>query len=702
MQRRVLTPWWIVLWRTVVHYAQLLFVHMFTVLNAVIFGLSLWLWLLGYQRDALFTSLVVIINVVVATAQSIRAEIVLRRIQIVSQPVAMVWREGQLSAQPPLHVVPDDVVLLRNGDQVIAHAQLLDANALKLDVSVITGESEPVAHDTGDEIPAGAVCVAGAAWYRVIDIRTTATHYGASVHRPTRMLTPLVRQVNRTIQIIVAVTLALMCIVLVRGWWYQTPSATLVPDLAVIGGLIPNALLLTLTVSYAVAAMHMAQRGGLVQELAAVEAMRHIDVLCLDKTGTITTNRLTLHELRPLSVDAAHVRDRLAGYVAADGAGNRTTQALAQALPALPRPALWSVEFDAVRKWSMRGEVDATYVLGAPDLLRPALHPDWQSLDMASDAVARGARVLLFAVAPAMPMPDPVHLPLQLTPLGIVVLFDTIRADASHSLDAMWRAGMRICLISGDDPQAVQNLAARVDARLHGECVHGERIATATPTELHALVRTANVFGRVTPQQKAHIVAAMQTQGLRVAMVGDGINDIPALQMADVAVAMQSGSSAVRNSADVVLLGDRLEILPHLLDHGNQVYVRMQAVLHHFLLRVVMSAWCLCIGIVLNRTLWSPIDSSLLALCGVAVPALLLVVLPIPASWIRAGLAHRQRLWWRIGVSTALLGVLAGGVLWYGGDLGAWVWWGCMVLLWVNLLGELWYGRRVASLPVTT
>ncbi len=691
LQLRQVPTWWDVCWRGVMRYGAMLLRNTATILNAVIIGLAVWLWVLGYQRDAVFTSMIVVLNVLIASVQTIRADIQLQRMQVITQAYTMVWRDGELWQVPPTDVVVGDVVLLKTGDQVVADMRVCVADDMYLDEAILTGESEPVPHVVGDVICAGAVCVRGAAWCEVSALPTATwqqtTNYGH------RLVTPLIQTINRTIQRIVAVVIVLMVWVVGYAHWQDVGLRAIVPDLAVVAGLIPNALLLTLTVSYAVAAVQMARHGGLVQTLAAVEAMHQVDIVCLDKTGTLTTNQLVLAEVRVIQGEtSSSVQRVLAGYVAADGAGNRTTQAIARALPAAPRPAQWSVNFDAVRKWSMRGEADATYVLGAPDVLCTRLHPDWQDLDMANDAVADGHRVLLFARAPAQASPTEPVLPDVLEPLALLIIHDELRPDARAVIDTLQGHGMRICLISGDDPQAVRNLVRRVLPNQAVECVHGADIAQYTPMQLQQLVTHADVYGRVTPDQKAQIVAAMRAQGWRVAMVGDGVNDIAAMSEAHVAVAMQSGSSAVRRRADVIALSDSLSVLPQLVMHGQSVMYRMQAVLHHFLTRVVLSAVCIVLGYGFGGMLWSPIDSSLMALMGVAVPAVGLVVLPLPLAWLASSLSN-PRLWWRdTGVLCMGAVLIAGAAWWWSLDVGMLLWWYCVAGLWARLGYGLWQG----------
>jgi cation-transporting P-type ATPase E len=678
----------LMVWRRVTTYTTIVFSNLVTTLNVVILGLAATLWSLGNLRDAVATSLVVVLNVCVSTIQSIRARIALDRIRAANLAPVMVWRDQQLIAVDPAQVVVDDVVLVRPGDVIVADGVLLVADACAMDESLLTGESEPVRRHTGELLSSGSTCVAGAAWYQVTTTDGVLSRLTQQAQQMRLIRTPLIDEVQRVIRIIVVIAVFLMAVVLLRAWWLSVPFATLVPQLTVMAGLIPNALVLMLTISYALGAVAMTRHGGLVQQLAAVESLSHVDAVCFDKTGTLTANRLAVAELRPLAVSSAEFSAALGCYVAADGAANRTAQAIATVVSAPPEPELASVPFDSARKWSMRVTPSGVWVLGAPDIIQPHLVATWQ-MPLAADAIANGARVVLLAWAPrdavdVSTIADNPQLPDCCVPYGVAVLFDEMRADVQTVIGQFADAGVSVYVLSGDDPVAVAQIAHRAGIESQS-VVHGHQIDVLDDASLADAVRHARVFGRVTPDHKQRIIAILQRAGQRVAMVGDGVNDVLALKQADVAVAMQSGSAAVRQVADVVLLDDRIAVLQQMVVVGRQIYQRMNAVLNHFLFRVMMSALVLAVGLLFGRVLWSPIDSTIIALIGVALPAVLVV------SWPRLGipvrLQSRRQLWrdavWLGGV----LVVLSVVVLWILPDVAAVLLLGlCITMIWGRLI----------------
>lgn len=647
-------------WRRVRDYAVLCSRILFTPLNLIILGLGATLWVLGRELDAFATMIVVVVNVVMSMVQSIRARIMLQQIAEAAVPTVCVWRSGALHTVHPQLVVVGDVILLRPGDQIVADGQILAADSVAFDESLLTGENDPIVRQDGDLLTAGAWCVSGAAWYHV----SVSTNQGTMAQLiegaqiPRAIVTPLLTDVNRVLQVMVVIASTLMVVVAIRDYYLQVPLVQFIAHLTVMAGLIPNALVLTLTVSLALAAVTMSRAGGLVQQSAAVDAMCQVDTLCFDKTGTLTANQLQVSGLRVITGDDASLRVQLGAYVHADIAGNRTAQVIARAIPAQPATVLHAVPFDAARKWSMQQHADAVYVLGAPDVLRPALAMQWRDMDLASDAVQSGARVLLFTqvngFVPDFDNQNPL-LPSDLIPLGLIIMHDTMRPEARDVLDQFRALGVRIVIISGDDPRAVASLMTQVGFAADQKIAHGHELDLLTDAQLATLVQQVAIYGRVTPHQKARIIAAMRQNGATPAMVGDGMNDILAMKQASLALAMQTSNGAVRAVADVVLLNDNLAVLPALLTAGQRVISGMQAVLNHFLVRVTLSTVLLLTGMVLGRIIWQPAESAILALCGVVIPALVIVSrVHTPLS-----LRDRKRMWrdasWLSGIGVGVV-----------------------------------------------
>lgn len=688
-----------VVWR----YLRMLFVIVFTPLNSLILTLALLLWWFGAWRDAAMTAGVVTANAVVSVVQAIRAMYTLQRITLRNAPQAMVWREGDIHALHPNNVVVGDVLLLRPGDQVVADGVILAAANLHIDESMYTGEHDARMYMESDAVRAGSSCVSGSAWYTVTNRVDAMQQLTSIAQRIRRLDTPLSRNIQTTVQGILLVATVMIVIVLIRDAVLLIPWLARIQHATVMAGLIPNALIMALTLSYALAAVAMGRAHVLVQQLPAVEAVASIDTICIDKTGTLTTNSLELQAIHPCRDDAASTTRAVARFVRIDVAGNRTNYALMHALAhidAQVETVVQHVPFDSLRKWSMQVTDSHTWVLGAPDIIAPYLteQPLQQTLNQ---ALSMGARVLLLARGPArhidLDVPTLAH---GLSPYALIVMQESLRADAATTIATMQRAGVTVYILSGDEPHAVQAMARRVgitaDVALHARDFFQADLSTQ-----QSLLRHTAVIGRLTPLEKAEITALLQQHGRRVAMVGDGYNDIPALKTADVAVVLQSARAAVRSIADVVLLDDQLDGLLQLRDYGSRINQRMLVVLHHFVIRVVLSLICLVIGLVLGDVLWDPIDSSLLALFGVVIPSVMLILWPNMSyvSWLSHRPTTHRFIWWQLCVIVALSSVTAS---WMPHILSTVLWWWCLLSLWGRLGYGVWVSRiRTKNEPVT-
>lgn len=656
-----------------------------TPLNVIILTLAGLLWWLGAYNDAVVTAVVVCINMFVSVFQSVRAQSLLQRISLASAPVAFVWREGELISCHPSHVAVGDVVLLRPADQVVAEGVVLSSHQLHVDESMYTGEDEAIVLCDGAQVRAGSTCVSGAAWYRVTSNHHAMQTLTAVAQQIRTVRTPLGNTIQRIMRVLLVIATFMIFLVTLRDTWYGETILVQVQNATVMAGLIPNALVLALTLCYAVAAIAMTRADVLVQQLPAVEALASVDVVCLDKTGTLTTNNLTLHAVYPITIDEHNCRVALARFVRADIAGNRTSEAIRMALHDVVTPdvpLLAHVLFDSQRKWSMQVTASDTWVLGAPDIIAKQFNSEWVPDSEVNAAIAQGARVLMLAHRAGFTHIDETHpqLPPALQPCAVIVLYDQIRDGATETIATARAAGVQVYVISGDDPQAVATLAKRVGIESN-IAVHGADFAASDTTRRQELVQQARVFGRTSPTDKADIIALLQANGQRVAMIGDGYNDIPALKAADVAVVLQSARSAVRHIADVVLLSDDLNGLLALRSYGQHIITRMSAVLQHFIVRVVLSACCLFVGLMVGTVIWTPFDSAMLALWGVAIPSVLLILIPnlvIPPWFMNT--QTTVRMLYAFAVISALVVVLT----WFSFPqfISSITWWWCLSVLW--------------------
>jgi cation-transporting P-type ATPase E len=580
--------------------ADILRTNFLTLFNAILVVAVGLLLAMGQLRDAVLTGGLVLFTVAVSTSQELVAKVRLDRLTLLARAPVRVIRDGAEREIDPGEVVQGDYLALARGEQVVADGHLVRADRLETDESLLTGEAEPAQKRPGDSVLSGSFCVAGSGVYVAerVGQESYAQNLTAEGRRYRNHRTPLQQMLDRVLRVLLVVVIGLSLLELVGLVLQGAAPLDAVRATAVMVTLVPQGLLLMSTVAYSLGALRVARQGALAQQLNAVESLSHVDTLCFDKTGTLTRGQLALREVVPVEAEsgatgrAAALVGRYAASVT-DPTG--TIGALARALPAPPCPVADAVAFSSERKWSALTFADGCepgpFVLGAPEMLLP--HVD--RIDGLPEAVAwreaAGERVLLFAAAPtgrALAAEDGApHLPNGLRALALLALEEELRPDAPATLAAFAAQGVTLKLISGDDPRTALALARRAGLPPGAEAISGAELPEVPAERFAAVVERATVFGRVTPQQKRAIIRALKAQGRYVAMVGDGVNDVLALQEANLGIAMRSGSASARAVADVVLINDSFAALPAVLRAGRQIVNGLRLALRLFLVRDV-------------------------------------------------------------------------------------------------------------------
>ena len=586
-------------------YRAILRANVFTFFNNLLFGIGVALLLLDRTNDAVISVGLGLINSVISSVQEIGAKRKLDRLRLLHRGSSLVVRDGMERAVPAEQIVRGDLIHVRSGDQIVVDGPLVTGHRLECDESLLTGESEPVVKHEGDVLLSGSSCLAGDGFQRAQGVGAASHVQNLTVVARgwTSEPTPLQRRINQIVRTVMLVVTLLTATILVQATLYDLSFLQVVKDAAVLSGLIPYGLFLLVAVAYSTGAAKVAGRGALVQRVNAVEALSNVDVLCTDKTGTLTSGKLELEQLHPLGAEAAaDVRQMLGSFARSVQAGNATTTALVDALPGQAFPIREEVPFSSARRWSgVSGE--RQYVLGAIDRLAPALAAPEPLRAQAAGWTSRGYRVLLFATAsePGQSLFDPAGTP-RLPPLqglALVVLRDELRPHVQQVLRELQDTGVRVKVVSGDDPDTVAALAAQVG--LHDTApISGADLDELSPAEFDRAVDQRSVFGRIAPDQKHRIVDALRRQGHYTAMIGDGVNDIPSLKRAHVAVAMQSGSAVTRDIADLVLLSDSFAALTAAQHQGRVIISGISTSLNLFLARVATSTLIIIVVAVLG------------------------------------------------------------------------------------------------------
>lgn len=630
-------------------YRQILRENTVSFINVLLFVISTILIALGLYSDAVMTAGLVFLNVVAGVIQEARAKQKLDRIALLHRPAATVIRDGRERELNPAELVRGDLLALHPGDQVVVDGVLIESGRLELDESLLTGESDRVEKQAGDTVLSGSFCISGNGVYEASRVGHTSLAQqitaGARAFRQVR--TPLQRDVRLIIQA-AAVAIVLLSIMVAFNFHhlYQTlPLVESVRAAAVIVAIVPQGLYLMVGVTYAMAAVRMVGKGALIQRTNAVESMSHIDTLCMDKTGTLTTNRLDLAELLPAEgVTETQLRELLGIFAASTIGGNRTIDAIRAACTGLARETAGDVPFSSERKWSalvFTDEMNGSYILGAPEMVLPYVASTSGIEGRIAEWSQEGLRGLVFARGPvSSPFgtgSERPALPSGLELLGAMSFRDELRSEAQSTIQGFAALGIRMKIISGDNPETVSSLARQAGIAGSDRVISGLQLDELNDLELQQIAEDVTVFGRVTPQQKERLIRSLRGSGHYVAMVGDGVNDILALKQSHLAIAMRSGSQATRSIADLVLLDDSYAVMPQLFREGQRILTGMQDIIRLFLVRTLEVVFIVFgTSLLGERFPILPQHNGLLAFLTVGIPSFALAIWAKPGTPVKS------------------------------------------------------------------
>lgn len=613
-----------------------------TPINAIMGALFALILVAGFPGDALFAG-VIVSNSIIGTVQELRARRTLTNLAVLSAPGARVVRDGTATDIDVSGVVADDLLELRPGDQVVVDGVVVDALGLEVDESLLTGEADPVDKTVGDMVLSGSFVAAGTGHVRATGIGSES--YAATLAEEARRFSLVdselrsgVNSILRWLTVIIppAAGLLLIRLLVTEDLWEEALRGTVAAAVA----MVPDGLVLLTSLSFIVGVIALARRGALARELASVELLARVDILCLDKTGTITTGEIAFAGIETIGATTADEAAGAVGAMAAvDPAPNATLAALASALDAPDWSATTTVPFSSARKWAAADfDGRATFHLGAPDILLPK--GEWAvARERVAELAEAGQRVLVLTRSSAGTC-DPETLPAARLPMCLILLEDTVRPEAPEILTWFVEQGVALKVISGDHPATVAAVARRAGVPGADHWIDARDLPDDQEALADAVVAGA-VFGRVTPHQKRTIIEALQSRGHTVAMTGDGVNDVLALKDADMGIAMGSGSSASRAVAQLVLLDDQFSTLPRVMAEGRRVINNVERVANLFITKatyaVLLTALVGLFGVPFP---FLPKQLTLIGTISVGVPGFFLALAP-DASLVRPGFLPR-------------------------------------------------------------
>ena len=688
--------------------------NVFTIFNAILASAVVVVLAVGSWQDAVF-GFVLLLNTLTGTIAELRAKRALDNLAVLAAPTAHVIRDGEAKDIEVSQVVLGELLELRSGDQVPADGQVLSSNGCEIDESILTGESVSVRKHENDQVLSGTTVIGGSARIRVTAVgeHSYANRLAMEARKYSVVTSELQEGTNRVLTwiswVIVPMTLLLLWSQLRvaggisgsldSGQW----KAAVVLAVAGVVGMVPQGLVLLTSVNFAAAAMTLARRKVLVQELPAVEVLARVDMLCLDKTGTLTSGAVELDHIESCLGSACADGDGgspAAGKVSADAAAggsagtgsgavvpasaddaaraalaylvggseaNATGSAIAAGLTGLePAQARYAIAFNSARKWSAVQTQAGAYVLGAPEIVLAGStgsgsteadnadsdgtglgSTDNAALERVKALAGTGKRVLVLAHSnQALDQSENPTLPKDLTAALLVVLAEQVRPDAAQTLDYFKRQGVAVRVISGDNPVTVAAIAAHLGLRNPdgGEPVGVDARTLPAIEDTQALadvLEKHTVFGRVTPEQKRAFVNALKSRGHTVAMTGDGVNDALALKDADLGIAMGNAAPATKAVSRLVLLNSQFDALPSVVAEGRRVIANMERVASLFLTKTTWAALLAAVVAITGFVYpFLPRQLTIVSSLTIGIPAFVLALVPTNQRY-RAGFLAR-------------------------------------------------------------
>jgi cation-transporting P-type ATPase E len=613
-------------------YASIVRANVLTVFNAILLGFGVLTLIFGDVRDALFLG-IIIANAAIGITQEVKAKRALDRLSLLVAPQARVQRDRKTTTVAVEQVVVDDLVLLEPGDQLIADGRVVASSDLRLDESILTGESEPARRVVGEDVRSGAFVAEGTGSYVVTAVG--ADSFAARLTGEARSFrhprSPLERAVNRLLYALVLLVLGLGAILGYSLYHRHVPlHAAVSTASAGVVSLIPEGLVVLVSLTYAAAAVRMGRRGVLAQQLNAIESLASVDTICVDKTGTLTEASLRVVETIPSAgVGEDELHRSLGSLAAGASARNITLQAVADAFPVDgARQAGSEVPFSSRRRWSAVGVDGVALYFGAPERVPLG------SLDtVAAERAEQGRRVLALARGsgplPAEAGDEP---PAGLEPLGLVVLAEELRPNVRDTIAFLLGEGVEVKVLSGDNPRTVAAIAHDVGIPVGG--VHAGSEIPDDPDARRKFALDATVIGRISPEGKQAIVQALRDEGRYVAMVGDGVNDVPALKSSRLAIAQGNGTQMARSVSDLVLISGDFATVPQLVSEGRRALRNLQRVTKLYVTKSAFAAFLiLTIGTSSDAYPLLPRHLSLAASLTIGIPTFFLALAPSSGPW---------------------------------------------------------------------
>lgn len=605
--------------------------NVFTYFNLIFLVLAVLLCLVGSFRDLTFLP-VIVLNTLIGIIQETRAKKVLDNLTMLNAPHAMVIRDGKKSQINAEDLVVDDIVIFEAGNQVCADAKVC-AGEVQVNESLLTGESDEITKRKGDQLMSGSFIVSGQCHARLDKVGADSYISRLTLEAKAMQNTEqseMIRSLDKLVKWVGVAIIPIGIILFIQAFVFQGEGfrSSVTSMIAAVIGMIPEGLYLLASVALAVSSIRLAQKKVLLHDMKCIETLARVNVLCVDKTGTITENTMEVQDVIPTKEyeegKMCPLSELLGDFTAAQSSDNITMEAMKRYFKiASGKKAVAKTGFSSASKYSSVTFEEASYVLGAPEFVLKEQYENYE--EAISAHASKGARVLVFGTAKEEPDGKP--LKEAVTPLAYVLLANPIRQEAKETFTYFAEQGVEVKVISGDNPLTVSEVAK--EAGIAGAERYVDASTLHTEEEMRAAVLNNAVFGRVTPNQKRKFVQILKEEGKTVAMTGDGVNDVLALKDADCSIAMASGSDAAAQASQLVLLESDFSCMPEVVLEGRRVVNNIQRSASLFLVKNIFSFLLSLVSFVFMFTYpLEPSQISLISMFTIGVPAFFLALEP--------------------------------------------------------------------------
>lgn len=625
--------------RTSRTYTDIFVKNTFTPFNVVLFIIGILLVVCDEVVSAVSATGIIIANILISTIQEMRAKRKLDKISLLVRPKVSVIRDGKEIEIDQSDIVVDDLIVIRAGEQALVDGVVVRCRSTEMDESLLTGESSTVRKHEGDPVYSGSVCVTGETYYKVTAVGNDAyaSQMLKSARKFTSKKTPLQMETQTITNILMLIAAILFIITIFKSIFITHEDLGQTLEVFVLClDVVPIALFLLITLTYMIAAARMADSGVLLQRASSVESISHVNTVCMDKTGTITTNKLRYESERDF-VPADEVARYASVFSTLTGSKNRTMVAVQEHYGEADAELVEEIQFSSERKFSAVRARDGgrtyTMYVGAWSALGGHCRTD-EDVESIIDAESRkGLRTVLLCLGDDGPLHDDSGQPLihDLRPVAVISIRDEVRPDCRDTIQVFLDNGMDLKVISGDDPVTVDALFSIADIPGERKIVSGPELDAMDPETFERTVLETNIFGRMKPENKQAVIEALKKNGRYVAMIGDGVNDVKSLKTAQVGVALESGSGAARGVADMVLVNDNFSALPKALVEGRRTVSGMRDILKIYLTRnIALAIMFIAIYVFIGYLPMIPIQNTYYAFVSVTIMAFFMTIFAKP------------------------------------------------------------------------